>query len=274
MALKYNVAESALALVICLFINFAVVIVAAQSIADADFVDPTGARKKEIVDRPLQNAPEMLKDVLGGAAMSLFAAALLASGQSSTITGTYAGQFVMEGFLELRINPVLRAFLTRSAAIVPSLLVTLIAGDEYAEYLIVISSVVLFFQLPFALIPLVKFCGSPQIMGAMAITKRTLHATHVLTGIIVLANMVLIVQTIHESGAVDGSVGGIFLGIFVALLSLLYCAAIIALAVRPVTQNLTPQVSKRLRPDLQVGETGSVDGGDDDGGGEDAQLDY
>lgn len=247
-ALKYNVAESALALVICLFINFAVVIVAAQSIADADFEDPTGARRQEIVDRPLQNAPDMLKDVLGSAARSLFAAALLASGQSSTITGTYAGQFVMEGFLEIRINPVLRAFLTRSAAILPSLLVTLIAGDEYAEYLIVISSVVLFFQLPFALIPLVKFCGSPQITGAMVISPTTLRATHVLTAVIILANLVLIVQTINESGAVDGSAGGILLGIFVALVSLGYCASLLWLAMRPVMQNLIPQVSKRLRP--------------------------
>jgi NRAMP (natural resistance-associated macrophage protein)-like metal ion transporter len=271
-ALKYNVAESALALVITLFINFAVVIVAAKTIADADFDDPTGARRQQIVERPLQNAPDMLKDVLGGAAKSLFAAALLASGQSSTITGTYAGQFVMEGFLELRINPVLRAFLTRSAAIVPSLLVIVIAGNEYAEYLIVISSVILFFQLPFALIPLVKFCGSPQIMGAMAISKNTLRATHVLTVVIVLANVVLIVQTIHESGAVDGSVGGVFLGLFVALLSLAYCASLAALALRPVTQNLIPQVSKRLRPEGVladgVGGVGGGGGESGDGGGD------
>ena len=268
-ALKYNVAESALALTICLFINFAIVIVAAQAIANANFIDPTGERKQDIVDRPLQNTPDMLRDVLGGAAKSLFAAALLASGQSSTITGTYAGQFVMEGFLEIRINPVLRAFLTRSAAMVPSLLVVIIAGDEYAEYLIILSSVILFFQLPFALIPLVKFCGSPQIMGAMVISKNTLRATYVLTGVIVLANMVLIVQMINDSGAVDGSAGGVILGLFVAIMSLAYCAAILALAMRPVTQNLIPQVSKRLRPEGTgvsrgggAGGEGGIDGVD------------
>ena len=118
----------------------------------------------------------MLKDVLGVAAKGMFAAALLASGQSSTITGTYAGQFVMEGFLELRIDPVLRAFLTRSAAIVPSLLVVLIAGDEYAEFLIVVSSVILFVQLPYALIPLVKFCGDPGIAGPLALDLKTARA--------------------------------------------------------------------------------------------------
>ena len=284
-AIKYNVAESALALAVTLFINFAVVIVAAQAIADADFTDPTGARRADIIERPLQNAPFMLKDVLGSAAKSLFAAALLASGQSSTITGTYAGQFVMEGFLEIRINPVLRAFLTRSAAILPSLLVTIIAGDEYAEYLIVISSVILFFQLPFALIPLVKFCGSPQIMGAMAISPRQLRATHVLTGVIVLANMILIVQTISESGAVDGSVGGVFLGLFIAMLSMAYCASLAALALRPVTQDLTSQVAKRLRPDAKEeeeeedGNVRDAEGGGGRGGGEvdrlrEGMLDY
>ena len=172
-AYKYNVAECALALLVTLVINFAVVIVAARSIRDADFHDPTGERRQGIIDRPLQNAPEMLKDVLGVAAKGMFAAALLASGQSSTITGTYAGQFVMEGFLELRIDPVLRAFLTRSAAIVPSLLVVLIAGDEYAEFLIVVSSVILFVQLPYALIPLVKFCGDPGIAGPLALDLKT-----------------------------------------------------------------------------------------------------
>ena len=245
-ALKYNVAESALALAVTLVINFAVTIVAAQSIRDADFDDPTGEKRRGIIDRPLQNAPDMLKDVLGKSAKGLFAAALLASGQSSTITGTYAGQFVMEGFLEIKINPVLRAFLTRTCAILPSLLVTIIAGDEYAEFLIVISSVFLSFQLPFALIPLVKFCGSEKIVGAMAIDPRALQRTWVIVSAIVFANIVLLCVWVHESGAVNGSPGGVFLGLFVALFMILYCASLSALALRPVTQNLTMQVRDRL----------------------------
>uniref|UniRef100_A0A6U0RNZ9 Metal ion transporter family n=1 Tax=Micromonas pusilla TaxID=38833 RepID=A0A6U0RNZ9_MICPS len=245
-ALKYNVAESALALAVTLVINFAVTIVAAQSIRDADFDDPTGEKRRGIIDRPLQNAPDMLKDVLGKSAKGLFAAALLASGQSSTITGTYAGQFVMEGFLEIKINPVLRAFLTRTCAILPSLLVTIIAGDEYAEFLIVISSVFLSFQLPFALIPLVKFCGSEKIVGAMAIDPRALQRTWVIVSTIVFANIVLLCVWVHESGAVNGSPGGVFLGLFVALFMILYCASLSALALRPVTQNLTMQVRDRL----------------------------
>ena len=259
-ALKYNVAESALALAVTLVINFAVTIVAAQSIKDADFDDPTGEKRRGIIDRPLQNAPDMLKDVLGKSAKGLFAAALLASGQSSTITGTYAGQFVMEGFLEIKINPVLRAFLTRTCAILPSLLVTIIAGDEYAEFLIVISSVFLSFQLPFALIPLVKFCGSEKIVGAMAIDPRALQRTWVIVSAIVFANIVLLCVWVHESGAVNGSPGGVFLGLFMALFMLLYCASLSALALRPVTQNLTMQVRDRLESKDFDGQDTSAEG--------------
>ena len=259
-ALKYNVAESALALAVTLVINFAVTIVAAQSIKDADFDDPTGEKRRGIIDRPLQNAPDMLKDVLGKSAKGLFAAALLASGQSSTITGTYAGQFVMEGFLEIKINPVLRAFLTRTCAILPSLLVTIIAGDEYAEFLIVISSVFLSFQLPFALIPLVKFCGSEKIVGAMAIDPRALQRTWVIVSAIVFANIVLLCVWVHESGAVNGSPGGVFLGLFVALFMILYCASLSALALRSVTQNLTMQVRDRLESKDFDGQDTSAEG--------------
>jgi manganese transport protein len=243
-ALKYNVLESACALAVTLVINFAVVIVAAQTIDDPSISDE---RRQEIIDRPLQNAPDMLKHALGSSAKILFAVALLASGQSSTITGTYAGQFVMEGFLELKINPVLRAFLTRIAAIIPSLLVCIIAGDEHAETLIVVSSVILFFQLPFALIPLVKFCAAENVMGAMRISNRLAIFTRVLAFVIVLANMTLVVQSIHASGLVNASVGGVFLGVFVALSSLAYCASLLALSLRPVMQNLTPMVAKRLQ---------------------------
>ena len=265
-AYKYNVAECASALLVTLVINFAVVIVAARSIRDADFHDPTGERRQGIIDRPLQNAPEMLKDVLGVAAKGMFAAALLASGQSSTITGTYAGQFVMEGFLELRIDPVLRAFLTRSAAIVPSLLVILIAGDEYAEFLIVVSSVILFVQLPYALIPLVKFCGDPGIAGPLALDLKTARATRVLCVVVVLANSILLVQMIHESRAVNGTAGGVFVGFLVAFAAVAYVGSIAWLAARPVSQNLATRVERRMRGERAERLSGADDGGIDDGG--------
>ena len=262
-AYKYNVAESALALLVTLIINFSVVIVAARSIRDADFHDPTGERRQSIIDRPLQNAPEMLKDVLGVAAKGMFAAALLASGQSSTITGTYAGQFVMEGFLELRIDPVLRAFLTRSAAIVPSLLVILIAGDEYAESLIVISSVILFVQLPYAIIPLVKFCSDRAIVGPLVLDRKTTHVVRALCAVVVLANVILLIQMLNESRAVNATTGGALLGIFFAFLALAYIGSIVWLAARPVSQNLATRVERRMRGDCREGLAGVDD--EDDG---------
>ena len=102
------------------------------------------------------------------------------------------------------------------------------------------------FQLPFALIPLVKFCGSEKIVGAMAIDPRALQRTWVIVSAIVFANIVLLCVWVHESGAVNGSPGGVFLGLFVALFMILYCASLSALALRPVTQNLTMQVRDRL----------------------------
>ena len=160
---------------------------------------------------------------------------------------TYAGQFVMEGFLELRIDPVLRAFLTRSAAIVPSLLVILIAGDEYAEFLIVVSSVILFVALPYSLIPLVKFCGDPAIVGALVLDRRKSLAMRALCAVVVLANVILLGQMLHDSRAVNGTAGGAFLGIFVAFLALAYVGSIAWLASRPVSQNLATRVERRMR---------------------------
>lgn len=113
---------------------------------------------------------------------------------------------------------------------------------------------ILFFQLPFALIPLVKFCGSERVVGTMALSPRALRLTHVLTFVIVAANVVLIIQMIASSGMVDGSVGGVFAGLFVAVAAVAYCASLAALARRPVSQDLTDRWSARLRPRGGTGE--------------------
>merc|ERR1711924_588639 len=131
-------------------------------------------------------APKLLRNTLGSAASGAFAAALLASGMSSTITGTYAGQFVMSGMLNLQIPPALRAFVTRSFAIVPSLLVALIAGDEGAEGLILISSVVLALQLPLALLPLLKIVSCEEVCGSMSIGGTKRRFLEVVVAIVVL----------------------------------------------------------------------------------------
>ncbi|CAI5472337.1 unnamed protein product [Closterium sp. Yama58-4] len=112
-----------------------------------------------------RNLPQ---DVLGGWAGTLFGVALLAAGQSSTVTGTYAGQYVMQGFIELRISTWLRNLITRLIAIVPALLVALLFGANGASLLIILCSIVSSFGLPFALIPLLKFTSTTLKMGMFA----------------------------------------------------------------------------------------------------------
>ena len=243
MAYKYNIVESGLALAVSLFINFAVIIVGAANYAQ--LTDPV--QMQEVRERPLQYAPEMLKQVLGSSAKGFFAAALLASGQSSTITGTYAGQFVMDGFLELRVNPVLRAAVTRMCAILPSLAVVLIAGDSYSESLIVISSTVLAIQLPYALIPLIKFTASPNMMGPMAVPTTQLKFTRCLAGSVIVANVVLIIIIVAESGLVTATFGGVFLALVITATLAAYVVSLLYLARRPVHQNLTNRWSRRMK---------------------------
>ena len=245
MAYKYNIVESGLALAVSLFINFAVIIVGAANYAQ--LTDPV--QMQEVRERPLQYAPEMLKQVLGSSAKGFFAAALLASGQSSTITGTYAGQFVMDGFLELRVNPVLRAAVTRMCAILPSLAVVLIAGDSYSESLIVISSTVLAIQLPYALIPLIKFTASPNMMGPMAVPTTQLKFTQCLAGSVIVANVVLIIIVVAESGLVTATFGGVFLALVITATLAAYVVSLLYLARRPVHQNLTNRWSRRMKLD-------------------------
>ena len=116
----------------------------------------------------LQGAYRLLAPALGPASSVLFATALLASGQSSTFTGTMAGQVVMEGFLELRLPTWVRRLVTRSVAIVPAALTAALAGESGLNYLLVCSQVILSFQLPFAIVPLVAFVGSRERLGPYA----------------------------------------------------------------------------------------------------------
>src|SRR5206468_6632859 len=114
----------------------------------------------------IQDAYKMLSPLLGvGAASTLFAIALLASGQNSTLTGTLAGQIVMEGFLRLRMPPVLRRLITRLVAIVPAIIVTALMGESGTARLLVFSQVILSMQLSFAVIPLVMFTSDKFKMG-------------------------------------------------------------------------------------------------------------
>jgi manganese transport protein len=154
-ACRFNLVDSALALNGALFVNAAILILAA-----AVFF------KRRIIVTEIQQAHQLLAPLLGSSAASvLFGAALLCSGQSSTLTGTMAGQIIMEGFLQLRLQPWLRRAVTRCLAIIPAALTVSLAGDTGTYRLIILSQVILNMQLPFAVIPLVIFTSDRNRMG-------------------------------------------------------------------------------------------------------------
>jgi manganese transport protein len=155
-AIKFATLDSSLALMFALFINAAILIVSA-----ATFHRPNAPRVEEI-----QDAYQLLSPTLGVTGASVvFAIALLASGQNSTLTGTLAGQIVMEGFLNIRIRPWLRRLITRLIAIIPAVICTILYGEKGTADLLVLSQVILSLQLSFAVIPLVLFTSDRKKMG-------------------------------------------------------------------------------------------------------------
>ena len=148
--------DSALALTLALFVNAAIVVVAAAVFNRSGHFEVAA----------IQDAYKLLSPLVGAAwASTLFAIALLASGQNSSITGTLAGQVVMEGFIHLRVSPWLRRMITRTLAIIPTIIVVAITGERGTEKLLLLSQVILSLQLSFAVIPLVIFTGSRKKMG-------------------------------------------------------------------------------------------------------------
>ncbi len=156
-ALTFNTIDTVVALGMAFFVNAAILVLAAAVFW-----------RNGMVVTELQDAHQLLRPALGGVAATAFALALLASGQSSTITGTLAGQIVMEGFLRIRVRPWLRRMVTRGLAIIPALIVILASGGKDTVELLVVSQVVLSMQLPFAIFPLMMVTSSRARMGEYA----------------------------------------------------------------------------------------------------------
>lgn len=141
----------------------------------------------------------MLTPLLGGGASVVFACALLASGQNSTLTGTLAGQIVMEGFLNIRLRPWLRRLITRGIAIVPAVIVAVLYGESGTARLLVLSQVILSMQLSFAVFPLVSFTSDKLKMGEL-VNPRWLKVTAYAVAFIIAAlNIWLLLQIFHGS---------------------------------------------------------------------------
>jgi manganese transport protein len=157
-AIRFATIDSTVALMFALFINGAILVVSAATFY---------GQGQEVAE--IQDAYKLLTPMLGvPIASTLFALALLASGQNSTLTGTLAGQIVMEGFLRIRLRPWLRRLITRLIAIVPAVIVTAVYGEHGTASLLVFSQVILSLQLPFAVVPLIVFTSSRSKMGQFA----------------------------------------------------------------------------------------------------------
>jgi manganese transport protein len=186
-AIKWATADSTIALMLALFINAAILIVAAATFHTSGHADVA----------EIGQAYELLSPLLGlGMASTLFAVALLASGLNSTVTATLAGQIVMEGFLHLRLPSWARRLLTRGIAIVPVIVVTALYGERGTGELLVFSQVLLSMQLPFAVIPLVRFVSDRRKMGEFAISRPLAVGAWVVAGIIVALNAKLLFDTL------------------------------------------------------------------------------
>ncbi|MEG2100382.1 MAG: Nramp family divalent metal transporter [Flavobacterium sp.] len=186
-ALKYNLIDSTIALNLAFFVNAAILILAAATFHKNGMF--------EVAE--IQDAHQFLEPLLGTKwAPILFAVALIAAGQSSTVTGTLAGQIVMEGYLHLRIQPWVRRILTRLIAIVPALIVISIYGESVTGKLLILSQVILSLQLGFAIIPLIHFVSDKSKMNGFHISKTTQAVSWIIAAIIVSLNAKLVYDEI------------------------------------------------------------------------------
>ena len=213
-AMRYNLVDTVVALTVAFFINAAILALSASTFF-----------AQGVVVTELRQAHELLKPALGTVlASTLFAVALLVAGQSSTITGTLAGQMVMEGFVRLRMSPVMRQLFTRSLAIVPAVAVLFHSGDDGVLQLLVLSQVVLSLQLPFAIVPLIRFTSATPIMGDFASPPWLRRLAGAAALVIVGLNAWLVLRAVAPDGALAEAGAGRFVLATLALL----CSALLA----------------------------------------------
>ncbi|XP_012440557.1 metal transporter Nramp5 isoform X1 [Gossypium raimondii] len=256
-ACRYFLIESGFALLVALLINIAVVSVSG-AVCSADNLSSDDHHRCN--DLNLNSASFLLQNVLGKSSSTLYAIALLASGQSSTITGTYAGQFIMQGFLNLKMKKWVRNLMTRCIAITPSLIVSIIGGSQGAGRLIIIASMILSFELPFALIPLLKFSSSSTKMGPYKNSIIIIVISWIL-GIGIIGINVYYLTTAFVDWLIHNDmpkVGNVFIGIVVFPLMAIYVLAVIYLTFRKDTvvtyiepeKNVDPAAQSRMESGL------------------------
>jgi manganese transport protein len=221
-ALKYNFIDSTIALNLAFFVNAAILILAAATFYKVGMY--------EVAE--IQDAHKFLAPLLGTKwAPILFAVALIAAGQSSTITGTLAGQIIMEGYLNLRIQPWVRRIITRLIAIIPAVVIISIFGEGVTGKLLILSQVILSLQLGFAIIPLIHFVSDKSKMRGFHISRTTQVASWVVASIIVALNGKLVYDEI--SGWLEASENPIVLWLTVVPLALSFLILLLYIVFKP-----------------------------------------
>ena len=228
-ALKFNRIDTTIALNLAFFVNAAILVLAATI-----FFKTGNSQVAEI-----KEAHRLLPGFLGNLAPKIFAIALIAAGQSSTITGTLAGQIIMEGYLSLRVNPWVRRLITRLLAIIPALIVIIIYGENDVDALLIFSQVILSIQLGFAIIPLIHFVSDKKTMGNFAINTITKIGAWVIAGVLIFLNAKMIINEAAGIFLADAFIPKVALSIagllFIALLSYITLFPLFAKKKKPVS---------------------------------------
>lgn len=225
-AIKANIIDTGVALNLALFVNAGILILAAA----------TFHKNGMLGISEIQDAYRYLEPLLGTKwARILFAVALIAAGQSSTLTGTLSGQIVMEGYLNLRIQPWLRRLITRLLAILPALIVIYIFGEGMTGKLLILSQVILSLQLGFAVIPLIHFVSNKQLMGSFAIGKFTRFLGWFFTAIIVVLNIKLVYDEM-TSWYLNGA--SVISFTFVVLIIIALLLMLVLITVKPLIKKI------------------------------------
>jgi manganese transport protein len=230
-ALKYNFIDSTIALNLAFFVNAAILILAAA----------TFYRNGMFNVAEIQDAHQFLQPILGTKwAPVLFAVALIAAGQSSTVTGTLAGQIIMEGYLNLRIQPWVRRIITRLIAIVPAVIVISIFGEGVTGKLLILSQVILSLQLGFAIIPLIHFVSDKSKMKGFHISRATQIAAWIIALIIVSLNAKLVFDEI--TGWLETSQNPIVLWFTVVPLAMGFLILLLYIVLKPFVTKAKSEI--------------------------------
>lgn len=238
-ALKMSVVDSTIALNLAFLVNAAILVLAAATFFK------TG--RTEVAR--LEEAHQLLSPLLGSdIASTLFAVALIAAGQSSTVTGTLAGQIVMEGYLRLRVNPMLRRLITRLIAIIPALIVIGIYGDDELDALLILSQVILSLQLGFAVIPLIHFVSDKKTMGAFAIKPLTRGLAWIIALILVYLNIRMVGE---ETYFIFEQPGHLFWKILIILAGAFFLCLLLYISLRPFFKKAVPIAQHTVHPAIQ-----------------------